>query len=133
MKCQRSKCINLGPCNAGCPQQAKSSVDQTYLKNAKLNGITLISRFSVSKVIVEGSIAVGVEGFDENGIRTTFYGGKIILAASAIGTPRILLNSNSKYFPDGLANSSGLIGKNLMLFFKHWKIFHALCNGIYYK
>ena len=111
----RSKCINLGPCNAGCPQQAKSSVDQTYLKNAKLNGITLISRFSVSKVIVEGSIAVGVEGFDENGIRTTFYGGKIILAASAIGTPRILLNSNSKYFPDGLANSSGLIGKNLML------------------
>lgn len=32
-----------------------------------------------------------------------------------MGTPRLLLNSKNKYFPNGLANSSGLLGKNLML------------------
>lgn len=111
----RSKCINLGPCNAGCPQQAKSSVDQTYLKKAKLNGVRLISKFSVSKILVENKVAVGVEGFDERGKCKIFYGKKIVLAASAVGTPRILLNSKSKNFPNGLANTSGLVGKNLMI------------------
>ena len=37
------------------------------------------------------------------------------MACNGVGTPRILLNSVSKQFPDGLANSSGLVGKNLML------------------
>lgn len=39
----------------------------------------------------------------------------MILAANGVGTPRLLLNSASGRFPDGLANSSGLVGKNLML------------------
>ena len=39
----------------------------------------------------------------------------VILACNGIGTPRLLLNSASARFPDGLANSSGLVGKNLML------------------
>src|SRR5258708_26494512 len=39
----------------------------------------------------------------------------VILAANGIGTPRLLLNSASARFPAGLANSSGLVGKNLML------------------
>ena len=39
----------------------------------------------------------------------------VILAANGIGTPRLLLNSVSSRFPNGLANSSGLVGKNLMV------------------
>jgi len=39
----------------------------------------------------------------------------IILASGGLGTPRILLNSKSKNFPNGIANSSGMVGKNLML------------------
>jgi choline dehydrogenase-like flavoprotein len=38
----------------------------------------------------------------------------IVLACNGIGTPRLLLNSQSPLFPNGLANSSGLVGKNLM-------------------
>ena len=38
----------------------------------------------------------------------------VVLACNGIGTPRLLLNSTSKQFPDGLANRSGLVGKNLM-------------------
>jgi len=39
----------------------------------------------------------------------------VVLACNGIGTPRLLLNSKSARFPDGLANRSGLVGKNLML------------------
>ena len=39
----------------------------------------------------------------------------VILACNGIGTPRLLLNSASSRFPNGLANSSGLVGRNLML------------------
>jgi choline dehydrogenase-like flavoprotein len=39
----------------------------------------------------------------------------VILAANGIGTPRLLLNSASARFPAGLANSSGLVGRNLMV------------------
>jgi choline dehydrogenase-like flavoprotein len=38
----------------------------------------------------------------------------VVLACNGVGTPRILLNSTSARFPEGLANSSGLVGKNLM-------------------
>ena len=38
-----------------------------------------------------------------------------MVACNGIGTPRLLLNSRSVRFPDGLANTSGLVGKNLML------------------
>ena len=38
----------------------------------------------------------------------------VIMATNGIGTPRLLLNSRSARFPDGLANRSGLVGKNLM-------------------
>ena len=38
----------------------------------------------------------------------------VVIACNGIGTPRLLLNSRSSLFPEGLANSSGLLGKNLM-------------------
>jgi len=38
----------------------------------------------------------------------------VVMACNGVGTPRILLNSVSRQFPEGLANSSGLVGKNLM-------------------
>ena len=38
----------------------------------------------------------------------------IVLAANGIGTPRLLLNSRSARFPDGLANRNGFVGRNLM-------------------
>jgi choline dehydrogenase-like flavoprotein len=39
----------------------------------------------------------------------------VVLSANGVGTPRLLLNSKSKLFPDGLANSSGMVGKNFMV------------------
>lgn len=50
-------------------------------------------------------------------------GSTVILAAGALETPRLLLNSNTKQWPDGLANDSGLVGRNLM---RHYVDLYAL-------
>ena len=60
-------------------------------------------------------MASGVVYYDPNGMERFQPAEVVILAANGIGTPRLLLNSASSRFPSGLANSSGLVGKNLML------------------
>ena len=59
-------------------------------------------------------MADGVIYFDEEGTERHQQAEVVVLACNGVGTPRILLNSQSAQFPDGLANSSGLVGKNLM-------------------
>jgi choline dehydrogenase-like flavoprotein len=55
----------------------------------------------------------------------------VVVCANGIGTPRLLLNSRSKLFPQGLANSSGMVGKNFMLHpFRFLEgIFHERIDG----
>lgn len=112
----RDKCINLGPCNAGCAQGAKSSVDITYWPEALRNGVKLKTRCRVREITVNNSGKVtGAIYYNENGVECRQQAHIVILACNGVGTPRLLLNSRSKSFPDGLANRSGLVGKNLML------------------
>lgn len=111
----QAACINLGPCNTGCPQGAKSSTDITYLPRAQKLGLTLFTNAAVSRVLTDGTKAIGVEYFDKNGAVKKLLAKSVILAASAIGTPRILLNSVSENHPNGLANTSDQVGRNLMI------------------
>jgi choline dehydrogenase-like flavoprotein len=112
----RGKCINLGPCNTGCAQGAKSSVDITYWPYALRNGVKLKTRCRVREITVDHSgKASGVIYYDEKGDECLQKARIVIVACNGVGTPRLLLNSSSKHFPDGLANRSGLVGKNLML------------------
>lgn len=112
----REKCINLGPCNTGCVQRAKSSVDVTYWPQALQKGVKLKTNSRVKNIETDknGKIS-GVHYFNEMGEEKFIFAEKIILACNGVGTPRLLLNSKNKLFPNGLANSSGLVGKNLML------------------
>ncbi|MDB4599625.1 GMC family oxidoreductase [Alphaproteobacteria bacterium] len=111
----RNACINLGPCNTGCPQQAKSSADVTYMSRAKNLQAHVITKAAVSRVVMRGRVAVGVEYFDASGVKNTVMAKKIVLAASAVGTPRILLNTKTSDFPNGLANGEDQVGRNLMI------------------
>lgn len=111
----RGACLNLGPCNTGCPQGAKASADNTYLKKAIRLGLVLIPEFAVSRVLVRDGKAYGVEGFDDAGSKSMFTADHVILASSAIGTARILLNSRTDDRPQGLGNSTGMVGRNLMI------------------
>ena len=111
----RSPCINLGPCNTGCPQGAKSSADITYMTKARVLGATIIAEAAVSRVLTEGKKAVGVEYFDKEGEVHDLTAEHVILTASATGTPRILLNSTSAQFPNGLGNDLDQVGRHLMI------------------
>jgi choline dehydrogenase-like flavoprotein len=112
----RQSCINLGPCDTGCAQGAKSSVDVTYWPLAIRNGVRLKTHCRVREITVnESGKATGVIYYDEKGVERRQRARIIILGCNGVGTPRLLLNSRSTGFPDGLANRSGLVGKNLML------------------
>jgi len=112
----REKCTNLGPCDTGCAQGGKSSVDITYWPEALRNGVELKTRCRVREITVNDSgRATGVIYYDESGSECRQKARIVIVACNGVGTPRLLLNSRSPYFPEGLANRSGLVGKNLML------------------
>ncbi len=111
----RAKCVNLGHCIAGCAQGAKASTDITYWPLALRQRVELRTRCRVREITtnVQG-MATGAIYYDADGVEHFQAAEVVILACNGIGTPRILLNSASADFPGGLANSSGLVGKNLM-------------------
>lgn len=112
----RGQCINLGPCNSGCAQGAKSSVDVSYWPTAVRNGVELRTHCRVREITVDSSgRASGAIYYDASGAECFQPARLVIVACNGVGTPRLLLNSRSSAFPDGLANSSGMVGKNLML------------------
>jgi choline dehydrogenase-like flavoprotein len=65
--------------------------------------------------INDEGLATGAIYVDRNGREKRQLARTVIVCANGIGTPRLLLNSKSSKFADGLANSSGLVGKNLMM------------------
>ena len=111
----RSKCINLGSCSSGCAQGAKASSDITYWPHAIRSGVELRTRCRVREINVKkNDFASGVTYYDQDGEEQFQPAEIVIVACNGVGTPRLLLNSTSNEFPDGLANRSGLVGKNLM-------------------
>jgi choline dehydrogenase-like flavoprotein len=111
----RAKCINLGHCTSGCAQGAKASTDITYLPVAVRAGVEVRTRARVREITVGADgMASGVVYYDADGVEVFQPAEVVIMACNGVGTPRILLNSKSGRFPNGIANSSGLVGKNLM-------------------
>ncbi|HYD47127.1 MAG TPA: GMC family oxidoreductase [Terriglobales bacterium] len=122
----RPACINAGTCLTGCSHGAKGSTDITYWPEAVRRGVRLRTRCRVREITVAASgMADGVIYYDGEGRECRQKAHMVIVACNGIGTPRLLLNSRSRLFPDGIANRSGLVGKNLM--------FHpyAMVTGIF--
>jgi choline dehydrogenase-like flavoprotein len=111
----RARCINLGHCIGGCAQGAKASTDITYWPQAIRAGVQLRTRARVREITVDArGMANGAIYYDAEGREHFQPAEVVIMACNGVGTPRILLNSRSARFPDGLANRSGLVGRNLM-------------------
>lgn len=111
----RAPCINLGHCGHGCAQGAKASTDVTYWQEALRSRVELRVNCRVSRIETnEDRMATGAWYFDGDGQEVFQPAEIVIMACNGVGTPRILLNSASERFPNGLANSSGQVGRNLM-------------------
>lgn len=111
----RFPCNQCGFCFEGCQMTAKSSTDLVYVPKAEAHGAVIRPRckglrLEVNKRgLVEAFIYIDERGREQRQKAKLF-----IVACNAVNTPRLLLNSTSNLFPQGLANSSGLVGKYFM-------------------
>ena len=114
----RGACLHCGFCEGfGCEIKAKSSTLASVIPVAEKTGHCEIRPESyVRKIEIDkAGKATGAIYFDHDG-REVFQRAKAVaVCANGAETPRLLLMSKSNLFPDGLANSSGLVGKYLML------------------
>jgi choline dehydrogenase-like flavoprotein len=114
----RSACINCGFClGFGCEVGAKSSSLAAAIHVAEKTGRCEIRPNSyVHRIELDANgRATGAVYFDEKRNVHLQKAKAVIVSANGAETPRLLLLSANKQFPDGLANSSGFVGKNLML------------------
>lgn len=110
-----AQCVRWGLCERGCPEGAKGSFDIAYWPHATAAGAKLFTGARVARITLDQQgLANGAIWIDSEGNEHRIRANAVILAANGIGTPRILLMSNEQR-SEGLANSSGLVGKNLML------------------
>ena len=112
----QNQCVRRGTCLTGCPDRSKASTDHTHWPSALAHGATLITGARVREITVNAEgLATGATYIDRNGREREQRAKAVIVCCNGVGTPRLLLLSKSARFPDGLANSSGLVGKNLMM------------------
>ncbi|MGC1615446.1 MAG: GMC family oxidoreductase [Candidatus Acidiferrum sp.] len=113
----RSACINCGFClGFGCEVGAKSSSLATAIRMAEKTGRCEIRPNSyVHRIELDANgRATGAVYFDEKRSVQRQRTKAVVVCANGAETPRLLLLSANKRFPDGLANRSGIVGKHLM-------------------
>jgi choline dehydrogenase-like flavoprotein len=113
----RSACVNCGFClGFGCEVGAKSSSLATVIRMAERSGRCEVRpNCYVHQIATDkNGRATGAVYFDAHHNAHLQKAKAVIVSANGAETPRLLLISASKAFPNGLANSSGLVGKYLM-------------------
>lgn len=112
----RPACIQLGFCFQGCKSGAKWSTLYTEIPKAEATGhLDLRPQSQVIRIEHDqAGKASAVVYVDQDGNRQRQRARVVAVAGNSIETPRLLLLSESQQFPDGLANSSGQVGRNYM-------------------
>ncbi|PCJ98343.1 MAG: GMC family oxidoreductase [Flavobacteriaceae bacterium] len=117
-KGHRGQCQSRARCIRGCPFGAYFSSQSATLPVAEETGnLNIRANSIVQEIVYDKKLgkATGVRIKDaETGEEMEFFARIIFCNASTVGTTAILLNSRSESFPDGLGNSSGELGHNIM-------------------
>jgi choline dehydrogenase-like flavoprotein len=112
----RPHCIYRGFCLQGCKVNAKASPLITHVPDALAHGADIRADAMVTSVEVDErtGLARGVH-YVRNGVPHFQRAAAVALAGYSIETPRLLLNSASRRFPDGLCNDFDQVGRYLMV------------------
>ncbi len=114
----RKRCEGYVRCHHGCPLGSYFSSQAATLPVAKATGnLTVITDTIVESVIYDPATkrATGVRAIDRNSKQGVTYEARLVfLNASSINTAALMLNSRSEAFPNGIANGSDQVGRNLM-------------------
>ncbi len=143
----RAPCHYCGPCHRGCVTRSYFSAVNSTLPAARLTGrLTLRPESVVDQILYDPATrrATGVRVIDATTRQVHEFRARVVfLCASALESTRLLLLSKPRDFPTGLANSSGVLGQNLMDHtmgqgargvipgFEHRTYFGNRPNGIY--
>jgi choline dehydrogenase-like flavoprotein len=112
----RAACHYCGQCGRGCATHSNFSSPSVLLPPALATGrLNIVTNAMAREVTVdENGRATGVSYINRNDRRDYAVRARIVvLAPSACESARMLLNSKSPRFPNGLANSSGVVGRYL--------------------
>lgn len=113
----RAQCHYCGDCGSGCSTGSFFNSAQHLIPEAlATDRLKIISNAVVARIAVDAKtgLANGVQYFHrKTGKESQVRGKVIVLGASAIDSTRILLNSKSNIYPNGIGNTSGVIGKYL--------------------
>ena len=108
-------CVGYGTCKPVCPSGAKYDATR-HIDVAEANGARVLDRVPVQRLDhgpdgeeVTAAVYVTPDGTEHRQTADEF-----VLAAGGVETPRLLLLSESEQYPDGLANSSGAVGRYFM-------------------
>ncbi|MFE4950585.1 GMC family oxidoreductase [Leifsonia sp. NPDC056665] len=112
----RPHCIYRGFCLQGCKVNAKASPLITHIPDALAHGAEVRADSMVTSIEVDQSTgrATGVH-YVKDGVPRFQKARMVAIAGYSIETPRLLLNSASARFPDGLCNDFDLVGRYLMV------------------
>jgi choline dehydrogenase-like flavoprotein len=112
----RGPCMQLGFCFQGCKSGAKWSTLYTEIPKAEETGLLELRPESMALQIQhdDSGKITGVLYADAQGNQHVQKARAVCVACNSIESPRLLLNSASNMFPDGLANGSGQVGRNYM-------------------
>jgi choline dehydrogenase-like flavoprotein len=112
----RGSCQQIGFCFQGCKSGAKWSTLYTEIPKAEATGrLELRPESHALKILHDdGGKVTSVVYVDASGVRQEQKARVVCVACNSIESPRLLLNSESSKFPQGLANSSGVVGRNYM-------------------
>jgi choline dehydrogenase-like flavoprotein len=112
----RSMCQQTGFCFQGCKWGAKWSAGYVDIPEGEATGnLEVRSHSHVARILHnEAGKVTGVEYFDKDGNLQMQKARIVCVAGNSFESPRLLLNSASEMFPNGLANSSDQVGRNYM-------------------
>jgi choline dehydrogenase-like flavoprotein len=113
----RAQCHYCGQCGRGCISASNFSSSQVMIPPAQATGrFTLICNAMAREIVVDKAGRAQAVSYIDKATRQEIqvHAKAFVVAASACESARLLLNSRSAVFPDGLANSSGAVGRYLM-------------------
>lgn len=110
----RTQCLGYGTCRPFCPSGAKYTGD-VHVRKAIEEGARVIDRVPVQRIEHDdsGERVEAVIYRTPDGTEYRQSAAEFVLACGGVETPRLLLLSESEQYPDGLANSSGAVGRYL--------------------
>ncbi|ESP89804.1 GMC family oxidoreductase [Candidatus Halobonum tyrrellensis] len=105
-------CVGYGTCKPVCPSGAKYDATR-HVARAEADGARVVDRAPVQRLVHDdaGDRVTAAVYATPDGTEHRQEAREFVVAAGGVETPRLLLLSKSERYPDGLANSSGLVGR----------------------